>query len=167
MERLIKRYGSRKLYDTAASRYVSLEELAAWIRAGEQVRVLDLSGEDVTVQTLTQVISDEGRRGRSLPSNLLHELIRFGEDALRAGEEAVSSHVRQFQEEAGRIVQSSLDRFGPVREVREEMTSLRQRLEELESSLSRLEAGESAPAPESSPEPSGSDTHPQAPSDQL
>ena len=46
MIRLIKRYGSRKLYDTEESRYVSLEELAAWIRSGQQIRVIDNKSSD-------------------------------------------------------------------------------------------------------------------------
>ena len=77
MIRLIKRYGSRKLYDTEESRYVSLEELAGWIRAGQQIRVIDnKTTDDVTSQTLTQIISEEGRKGTALlPNELLHELI--------------------------------------------------------------------------------------------
>jgi polyhydroxyalkanoate synthesis repressor PhaR len=134
MIRLIKRYGSRKLYDTEESRYVSLEELAAWIRVGQQIRVLDnKTSEDVTAQTLTQIISEEGRKGRSLlPNEMLHELIR-------AGEQAVSSGVEHIQDRMDRIVQASIDRIGPVRRAREEMERLRERLEELESSLSALE----------------------------
>ncbi len=134
MIRLIKRYGSRKLYDTEESRYVSLEELAAWIRVGQQIRVLDnKTSEDVTAQTLTQIISEEGRKGRSLlPNEMLHELIRIGE-------EAVSSGVEHIQDRMDRIVQASIDRIGPVRRAREEMERLRERLEELESSLSALE----------------------------
>ena len=41
MIRLIKRYESRKLYDTEESRYVSLDELATWVRAGQEVQVVD------------------------------------------------------------------------------------------------------------------------------
>jgi hypothetical protein len=64
MIRLIKRYGSRKLYDTEESRYVSLEELAAWIRSGQQIRVIDnKSSDDVTPQTLTRS-SPRGGRAR-------------------------------------------------------------------------------------------------------
>jgi len=134
MIRLIKRYGSRKLYDTEESRYVSLEELAAWIRIGQQIRVLDnKTSEDVTAQTLTQIISEEGRKGRTLlPNEMLHELIRIGE-------QAVSSGVEQIQDRMDRIVQASIDRIGPVRRAREEMERLRERLEELESSLAALE----------------------------
>lgn len=140
MIRLIKRYESRKLYDTEESRYVSLEELAEWIRVGQEVKVVDnASGSDVTGQTLTQIILDEGRRGTTaLPAELLHELVRFGR-------EAVSTGVEQVQSGVDRLVQSSLDRLGPVRRAREEMDRLRARLEQLESSLSELEAGEPTP----------------------
>ncbi|MEE8523661.1 MAG: polyhydroxyalkanoate synthesis regulator DNA-binding domain-containing protein, partial [Thermoanaerobaculia bacterium] len=49
MIRVIKRYESRKLYDTEESRYVSLDELAVWIRAGQQIRVIDnKTSDDVT-----------------------------------------------------------------------------------------------------------------------
>ncbi len=62
MIRLIKRYGSRKLYDTEESRYVALDELAGWIRDGQQIKVIDnKTADDVTAQTLTQIISEEGR----------------------------------------------------------------------------------------------------------
>ncbi len=134
MVRLIKRYGSRKLYDTEESRYVSLEELAGWIRRGQEIRVVDnRTGEDVTAQTLTQIISEEGRRGVSLlPNEVLHELIRFGE-------EAVSSGVEQIQNKVDRLMQASLERLGPVRRAREEMARLRERLAELESSLAEIE----------------------------
>lgn len=134
MIRLIKRYGSRKLYDTEESRYVSLDELAGWIRQGQEIRVIDnKSSDDVTSQTLTQIISEEGRRGTTLlPNELLHELIRIGE-------EAVSSGVEQLQTRMDRLVQASIDRIGPVRRAREEMGRLRKRLEDLEDSLASIE----------------------------
>lgn len=134
MIRLIKRYESRKLYDTEESRYVSLEEISAWIRQGQEVKVVDnATGADVTSQTLTQIILDEGRRGTSfLPSELLHDLVRMGE-------RAVSSGFEQVQNGVDRLVQASMDRLGPVRRVREEMSGLRARLEQLESSLAELE----------------------------
>jgi polyhydroxyalkanoate synthesis repressor PhaR len=135
MIRLIKRYESRKLYDTEESRYVSLEEIASWVRAGQEVRVLDnATSGDVTSQTLTQIILDEGRRGTSaLPSELLHELVRLGERAVHTG-------VEQVQHGVDRLVQASIDRLGPVRRAREEMSSLRTRLEQLETSLAALDS---------------------------
>lgn len=134
MIRLIKRYESRKLYDTEESRYVSLEEISTWIRDGQEVRVVDnATSADVTSQTLTQIILDEGRRGTSfLPSELLHELVRLGEKAVHSG-------VEQVQHGVDRLVQASVDRLAPVRRAREEMSRLRSQLERLESSLSHLE----------------------------
>jgi polyhydroxyalkanoate synthesis repressor PhaR len=134
MIRLIKRYESRKLYDTEESRYVSLDEIASWIRQGQEVRVVDnASSADVTSQTLTQIILDEGRRGTSfLPSELLHELVRVGERAMSNG-------LEQVQHGVDRLVQASIDRLAPVRRAREEMSSLRVRLEQLEASLAELE----------------------------
>ncbi len=128
MIRLIKRYGSRKLYDTEESRYVSLDELAGWIRSGQQIRVIDnKTSDDVTSQTLTQIISEEGRKGTALlPNEMLHELIRIGE-------QAVSTGVEQLQTRMDQLVQASIDRIGPVRRAREEMARLRERLEDLES----------------------------------
>lgn len=148
MIRLIKRYESRKLYDTEESRYVSLDEIAGWVRQGQEVRVVDnATSADVTSQTLTQIILDEGRKGTSfIPSDLLHELVRIGEKAVTTGMEQVQSGV-------DRLVQASIDRLGPVRRAREEMASLRARLEQLEHSLAHLES-DSTPlsgAPEPAP----------------
>jgi polyhydroxyalkanoate synthesis repressor PhaR len=148
MVRLIKRYGSRKLYDTEESRYVLLEDIAAWIRQDQEIRVIDnKSAEDVTAQTLTQIISEEGRRGTAfLPNDMLHEIIRMGQDA-------VSTGVVRLQQGVGRFVQASIDRLAPVRQARQEMDTLKRRLEELEMSLVRLEAEEPAPAPAAAPRP--------------
>ena len=147
MIRLIKRYESRKLYDTEESRYVSLEEIATWVRQGQEVKVVDnATGADVTSQTLTQIILDEGRRGTSfLPSDLLHDLVRIGEKAMHTG-------IEQVQHGVDRLVHASIDRLAPVRRVREEMTSLRARLEQLESSLADLEQG-TRPEPVAAGEP--------------
>ena len=137
MIRLIKRYESRKLYDTEESRYVSLDEISTWIRAGQEVRVVDnASNNDVTSQTLTQIILEEGRKGTSfLPSELLHDLVRIGERAVSNGMEQVQHGVDKL-----------IDRLGPVRRAREEMSSLRARLEELEVSLAELERTDHATA---------------------
>ena len=135
MVRTIKRYESRKLYDTEESRYVSLEQIAVWVREGQEVRVIDnASSDDVTSQTLTQVILEEGRNGRSrIPKEFLHDLVRFGERVLSSG-------VEQVQHGVDRVVKASIDRLEPVRQARQEMTRLRSRLEELEESLAELEA---------------------------
>ena len=135
MIRVVKRYESRKLYDTEESRYVSLDEIAVWVRDGQEVQVIDNStSQDVTAQTLAQIILEEGRNGRSrIPADVLRDLVRFGEKTLTSGVE----HVQQGMD---RMVKASIDRLGPVRQAREEMTRLRSRLEELEESLADLEA---------------------------
>ena len=157
MPRQIKRYGSRKLYDTGESRYVSLDELAGMIRDGENIQVVDnASGEDATAAVLTQVIADEGRRGGTLLSKgFLHDVIRIGERAYKASEQAVEAGAQKIKASAGEIVQRQAQRFAPtgrVAEMRDEMERLRQRLEALEHQLDAVE-----PSPEPTPSASPSE----------
>lgn len=74
---LVKKYGNRRLYDTAGSRYVNLDDLAAHIRAGREVRVVDAkTGQDLTRVILTQIITEDAReRPTGLPLELLRQLI--------------------------------------------------------------------------------------------
>lgn len=74
---LIKKYGNRRLYDTAGSRYVNLDDLAAMVRAGKEVRVVDAkTGHDLTRVTLTQIITEDAKdRPTGLPLELLRQLI--------------------------------------------------------------------------------------------
>jgi polyhydroxyalkanoate synthesis repressor PhaR len=83
---LIKRYPNRKLYDTEAKRYVTLDEIAAMVRDEREVRVLDHeSGEDVTSLTLTQIILEQEKKSSGyLPSALLTGLIRSGGSTLES-----------------------------------------------------------------------------------
>ena len=146
MPRLIKRYGSRKLYDTSESRYVGLEDVAAFVRDGEQVRVVDnKTGDDATAAVLTQIISEEGRNGRGLLSpSFLHDLVRVGERAIKAGEGVVEAGVTQARRGVDDLARRAVDRIrpgGPIGDVREEMERLRARLEGLERTLAALDAG--------------------------
>ena len=80
---LIKKYGNRRLYDTGLSRYITLEDLAEIIRAGEEVRVVDAkTDQDLTTATLAQIIVEGRGAARLLPAPLLVQLIRMGDDAL-------------------------------------------------------------------------------------
>jgi polyhydroxyalkanoate synthesis repressor PhaR len=146
MIRVVKRYGSRKLYDTEESRYVSLEEIGDWVRAGQDVKVIDNSNdEDVTAQILMQVILEEGKRGASpFSSDILHDLIRHGERVVNSG-------VEQLQEGVGRLLDVSLDRIGPLRRVRQEADQLRDRLARLEQAIAEIEAQPAAPVTEPTP----------------
>jgi polyhydroxyalkanoate synthesis regulator protein len=100
MVRLIKRYESRKLYDTEESRYVSLEEIGGFVQAW-------------------------------------------------------STGVDQMQQGVDRFLEASMDKLAPIRRARDEMGTLRSRLEELEGALQRLErdsdSGGKAPARKAAP----------------
>jgi polyhydroxyalkanoate synthesis repressor PhaR len=80
---LIKKYGNRRLYDTGDSRYVTQDELAAKIRGGADVRVVDAqTNEDLTQATLTQIVLETGHAAKFLPVQLLTQMIRLSDDAL-------------------------------------------------------------------------------------
>ena len=76
-EILIKKYGNRRLYDTAGSRYVNLDDLAGFVREGKEVRVVDAkTGRDLTRVTLTQIITEDAKdKPTGLPLELLRQLI--------------------------------------------------------------------------------------------
>lgn len=75
---LIKRYASRRLYNTETSDYVTLEDIAAFIRDGREVKIVDLkSGDDLTRQYLLQIIAEHESRGENvLPIDVLTDLVR-------------------------------------------------------------------------------------------
>ena len=75
---LIKRYASRRLYNTETSDYVTLEDIAGFIRAGREVQIVDLkSGDDLTRQYLLQIVAEHESKGESvLPVNVLNDLVR-------------------------------------------------------------------------------------------
>jgi polyhydroxyalkanoate synthesis repressor PhaR len=81
---MLKKYNNRRLYDTRNSRYVTLEDVAAMIRSGEQVQIQDAStGEDVTAFILTQIVLEAAKRKNSLlPVPVLHLVIRYGDNVL-------------------------------------------------------------------------------------
>ncbi len=79
MARTIKRYSNRKLYDTTDSKYVTLLQIAALIRAGDEIRVVDKnSQQDLTGATLAQIIFEEEKRGPRLSVDALCRIIRDG-----------------------------------------------------------------------------------------
>ncbi len=75
---LIKRYASRRLYNTETSDYVTLEDIAGFIRDGREVLITDLkSGDNLTRQYLLQIIAEHESRGENvLPLNVLTDLVR-------------------------------------------------------------------------------------------
>ena len=75
---LVKRYASRRLYNTETSDYVTLDDIAGFIRDGRDVQIIDLkSGDDLTRQYLLQIIAEHESRGESmLPIAVLNDLVR-------------------------------------------------------------------------------------------
>ena len=91
--RVIKRYPNRKLYDTAAKQYITLDGIALLIREEQKVRVVDhASGEDLTTLTLTQVIFEqEKKRSGFLPQSVLTSLIQAGGETMGALRRALAA----------------------------------------------------------------------------
>lgn len=80
---LVKKYGNRRLYDTGDSKYVTLDELAAKIRSGVDLRVVDAqTNEDLTQATLVQIVLETGNAAKFLPVQLLTQMIRLSDDSL-------------------------------------------------------------------------------------
>ncbi|MCA0423621.1 MAG: polyhydroxyalkanoate synthesis repressor PhaR [Proteobacteria bacterium] len=82
---VIKKYANRRLYHTGTSAYVTLEDLAAMVKAGEDFVVNDAkSGEDITHSVLTQIIFEQESKGQNLlPVNFLRQMIRFYGDSMQ------------------------------------------------------------------------------------
>jgi polyhydroxyalkanoate synthesis repressor PhaR len=108
---IIKRYPNRKLYNTEAKQYITLEGIADLIRQGIEIQVIDhTSGEDLTALTLTQIILEQEKRQSGLLTNsFLMGLIRAGGDRLSALHRSLHSPLqfwRQFDDEIKRRVQA-------------------------------------------------------------
>jgi polyhydroxyalkanoate synthesis repressor PhaR len=82
---VIKKYANRRLYNTAASSYVTLDHLSDMVREGTDFVVLDAkTGEDITRSVLTQIIFEQESRGQNLlPVQFLRRLIRFYGDQMQ------------------------------------------------------------------------------------
>lgn len=83
---VIKRYPNRKLYDTDAKQYITLDGIAELIRSGDEIQVVDnATGEDLTAVTLTQIIFEqEKKQSGFLPRAVLAGLVKTGGDRLTA-----------------------------------------------------------------------------------
>lgn len=83
---VIKKYANRRLYNTATSTYVTLDDLATMVKAGTDFVVYDAkTGEEITRSVLTQIIFEEENKGTNLlPVNFLRQLIRFYGDSMQA-----------------------------------------------------------------------------------
>ncbi len=84
---VIKKYANRRLYNTATSTYVTLDDLASMVKSGQEFLVYDAkSGDDITRSVLTQIIFEEENKGGAqtlLPVNFLRQLIKFYGDQMQ------------------------------------------------------------------------------------
>jgi polyhydroxyalkanoate synthesis repressor PhaR len=117
---VVKKYANRRLYNTATSSYVTLDDLSKMVRHGEHFVVYDAkSGEDLTRSILTQIILEEDSKGRNLlPINFLRQLIGFYDDSLRAFlprylELSMENFARN-QAQIRRYIEGTLGRFFPI-----------------------------------------------------
>jgi len=155
---LIKKYGNRRLYDTAGSRYVNLEDIAAFIREGRDVQVVDAkTGKDLTRVTLTQIITEDAKdKPTGLPLELLRQLVVASDevrqefimwylksafDAYQKVQDAVQSRLGDVQSAILSPVDMMKKFLGavpvPSRSEESELERLRQRVAELESRLKK------------------------------
>ena len=107
---VIKRYPNRKLYDTEAKRYITLDGIADLIRSGEEVQVIDhTTNEDLTAVTLTQIIFEQEKKsGGFLPKAVLTSLVQAGGDTVKTLRRSLSAPLdllHQVDEEIERRLQ--------------------------------------------------------------
>jgi polyhydroxyalkanoate synthesis repressor PhaR len=104
---IIKKYANRRLYDTSGSRYINLEDIAALVRNGKDLQVVDAkTGEDLTRVTLTQIIVEDAKeQPTGLPLELLRQLIVASD---RVGQEFIMWYLRSAFE-AYKKVQNTLE----------------------------------------------------------
>jgi polyhydroxyalkanoate synthesis repressor PhaR len=120
----IKKYANRRLYNTGTSSYVTLEDLATMVKAGEDFVVYDAkTGEDITRSVLAQIIFEqENKEGAQnlLPINFLRQLIRFYGDSMqmlvpRFLEASIESLTREQEKFRQQMTQAlGVTAFGPL-----------------------------------------------------
>jgi polyhydroxyalkanoate synthesis repressor PhaR len=111
---IIKRYPNRKLYNTNAKQYVTLDGIAELIRQGEEVQIQDhATGEDLTAVTFTQIIFEqEKKQAGFLPRSVLTGLVQSGGQTLGSLRRTLASPLDLFHhvdQEIDRRLRSLID----------------------------------------------------------
>ena len=171
---IIKKYGNRRLYDTAGSCYVNLDDIARFIREGKDVQVVDAkTGRDLTRVTLTQVITEDAKgKPTGLPLELLRQLIMASDevrqefvmwylksafDTYEKVQDAVQSRLTDVQSAILSPVDTMKRFLGaavpsePKPEAEPELDALRKRVVELEARLENNARGDRTRAKKSKP----------------
>jgi polyhydroxyalkanoate synthesis repressor PhaR len=152
----VKKYPNRRLYDTANSRYVNLNQIADLIKEGDTVEVIDIStGEDITKVILTQIILEEEKQQHDLlPTEFLHHIIQYGETAYQSFLDrflsAGLSAYQTAQEHMGTFFKEWMKPWFPVPgdASRREIQELKAKIADLETRLREREPGEEGPKPD-------------------
>lgn len=123
--KIVKRYSNRKLYDTARSKYVTLDEIARMVKAGEDVRIIDNeSKEDLTSVTLTQIIYEQEKAARRMPLGMLRSIIQTSGETLNdffagsvaSAQKSVESSVTELRQSAQSIREAAARQLSELRE---------------------------------------------------
>lgn len=124
----IKRYPNRKLYNTEAKQYITLDGVAALIQSGAEVKIVDhATGEDLTAVTLTQIIFEqEKKRAGFLPRAVLTGLVQSGGQTLTSLRRTLASPLELLHH----VDQEIARRLGSLVEAGELSEQEAQRLEE-------------------------------------
>ncbi|MBK8985259.1 MAG: pesticidal protein Cry15Aa [Chloroflexi bacterium] len=127
---VIKRYPNRKLYDTEAKKYITLDGIAELIRHGEEVRVVDhITEEDLTAVTLTQIIFEQEKKSSGfLPTAVLTGLVQAGGQTVNTLRRSLTSPLDLFNhvdQEIDKRLQSLTERGDMAKE---EASRLREKL---------------------------------------
>lgn len=133
-EKVIKRYENRKMYDTTEGSYVTLDDIKKMVRQGDTIKVIDnTNDDDITVQTLTQIVLEETKNGRNpFSSDLLHNAIRWSNEMLDEGFEQVKHRLDDL------FPASVQDFLHGKSSQKDEFNQLKNRVEQLESSLQKM-----------------------------
>src|SRR5258707_1311022 len=152
----IKQY-DRRLYQPEAGSYVTLEDLATMVKAGEDFVVYDAkSGEDITRSVLAQIVSEqENKEGQNLlPINFLRQLIRFYGDSMqmlvpRYLEVSLESLTREQEKFRNQMAQAfGGSPFGALEETVRRNMEMFERAFAMFTPFARRESGGSGTAPE-------------------
>jgi polyhydroxyalkanoate synthesis repressor PhaR len=137
----IKRYPNRRLYDTSSGKYVNLADIAAAVRSGADIQVVDAkTGEDLTRVILTQIIVEDAKeQPTGLPLELLRQLIlasdHAGKEFLMWYLKSAFETYRKVQDTAMSPIHLMKNFFSGGPPAQTEIDQLRERIAELESRL--------------------------------
>ena len=167
---LIKRYANRKLYNTEASRYITLKGVSELVRQGRDIRVIDNeSGEDITPVILSQILVDDQKQPRNSNSDAvqgrviseliqrggetLYELLRRGVEDAQGNFEGMRDNVRRWidpkaqgsgfdSSELSSVVHLAVERVMRVMDLptRADVEALNKNLERLSTALESFES---------------------------